>query len=153
MRLSENQAETKRKRLLWANKKEKKLGRLLENFFRLYPKQSDINIVKLQSTSNTKLAARYKHSPINTVLCIRIPSPKYDIPVHHNEKKPTKTDALTHLSSLIIFYILVFFLFDRYPYCKDFRKAGTNRRSFRFRWHRLQFFWFRRCFLLVVLSF
>lgn len=43
-------------------------------------------------------------------------------PVHHNENKTTKTDALTYLSSLTIFLIniLVFFLFDKYPYRKDF---------------------------------
>ena len=46
-------------------------------------------------------------------------------PVHHNENKTTKTDVLTHLSSSIIFFIniLVFFLFDRYRYCKDFQKG------------------------------
>ena len=30
-------------------------------------------------------------------------------PVHHNENKTTKTDALTHLSSLIIFFIFLSF--------------------------------------------
>ena len=55
-------------------------------------------------------------------------------PVHHNESKTTKTDALTHLSSLIIFFIfLSFSCLTGILIARIFRKAGTNRRSFRFR--------------------
>lgn len=81
----------------------------LDGFLTLFETKyysTGVNLVKLQSTSNTKLVAHYENSQINTGLWIRIPSTKYDTTSPPQRKKQTtKTDALTHLSSLIIFFI------------------------------------------------